>query len=361
MALQQTDYYYDYQLDPGLKRRLLRSQLNRIGINDDDAGAWNGGYARLWVDDPAQPGQYWLNVTGKPVLELGDQRVEQVNSWTEWTPEQKRAALEQEIDQQIPVTSVTDEVRDSTARAKTEHLAARAKSALIALDATDDAGLDAFDSSLDAHDIQEPDYAGNILAQETRNLTAHNELVLAGAAGLYEPADVAEIESRVIWNEKVVTGEETGTKTPVTGAQRGDVALDGEAVEDAIFREVNYEWPVGTPRYIPEVVLAAIPAGVDPNFVYAMVYDSGNTYRSWMPFAQQPDGTWKTQSNVSYDGIAQSVSSRWRVAVASGGTQSEFEITRRVFLTPPNTATSRVRWGGRNGSVEARRRGRGRR
>lgn len=358
MALQQTDYYYDYQIDPGLTRRLLRSQLARVGINDDDTGVWNGGYARLWVDDPENPYVYGNKIVGMPTLNSGNQRVEQVNSWQETSAAGKRSLLSDEIDLQIPNTSVTDEVRDSTARAKTEHLVSRAISAHVALDATDDAGLDAFDSSLDAHEIQEPDYAGNILAQETRNLTAHNELVLAGAAGVYEPADVAEIESRIIWNEKVVTGEETGTKTPVTGAQRGDVALDGEAVEDAIFREVTYEWPAGTTRYIPEVVLAAIPAGVDPNFVFAMVYDASNVYRSWMPFVQQPDGTWKTPSDVNYDGIAQSVSSRWRVAVASGGTQSEFEITRRVFLTPPNTATSRVRWGGRNGSVEARRRGR---
>lgn len=158
MALQQTDYYYDYHLDPGLTRRLLRSQLNRIGINDDDAGAWNGGYARLWVDDPAQPGQYWRKVTGAPVLDLGDQRVEQVNSWVEWTPEQKRAALEQEIDQQIFQMDAQQLVEDPVARSAVTATSGGAANRRADLEDTDDAGLDAFDpaivpSPLDGHGV----------------------------------------------------------------------------------------------------------------------------------------------------------------------------------------------------------------
>lgn len=260
--------------------------------------------------------------------------------------DETRRRLSAQIDGQIPVVTVTHEVADPTARAKVEQAAGRADAAHLSLAATDDADLDTFDADLATHPMQEPDYARVIASQEVRNLDVHNSLVAAGNGGIYSATEITGMQDRITWNAKVTRGEESATQTPAVGAPRGDVALDGETVRKAVFSETTFNWSAQD-YFIPLFVLDDIPEGIVTGQVFAMVYDSANTYLGWMPFTEQVDGTWSTPSDVSYIGLAKTVSSVWRCAVAYQGTQPEYEITRRVYLVPPNSATSPVRWGGR--------------
>ena len=277
-----------------------------------------------------------------------------VGDLAEWTPQHLseadcaaawRTQHRQALRSQIPMLTLTDEAEDKTSPAKAEQWYNKHKSALDALANTVDADLSVFNTDLASYQASEQDYASNVMMQETKNLLTDKELKDTGGAGLYTASEVSAMQSRIAWNEGVSQGTQTGVQTPDIGAPRGDTALEDEIAEKAIFVEVTFYWDGDL--FIPQVTIPSIPDGQDPAQVFCMVYDHANVYRSWMPFEQQADGTWKTPSDASYTEIAKTGSANWRVAVAVNGTQSEFEITNRVYLVPPQVAESDVRFGGR--------------
>lgn len=148
MALEQTDWYYDYANDPGLTIRMRRENLARVGINDDDAGAWAAGYARLWLDDPSNPYVYGRKVAGTPTLNSGAQRAEQVNSWQEFTPEEKRGQIRADIDNQVFAPSGTQLVEDAFAARAVESTSAGASERRSDLEDTADGALDSFNPAI---------------------------------------------------------------------------------------------------------------------------------------------------------------------------------------------------------------------
>ena len=356
MALAPTTSYFDLKNDPEFTKTLKRSQLSRIGPNSTDLWAYK--YAQLWLDSPPQPYPYGTEGIGLRVLNEAEQRVEQVNTWEKWSEESIRASIKDVAYAQIRQATNLQISEDSTREWLASQDLGRYKVLTEALAQTDYAGLDAFDGDLFSYEITEQDYAKNLLQQETKNLAWDSELREAGNGGIFSDAERTDVQARVTANARVSRGLETGVRTPASGAPREWVTMDGEDVENASFFEVTFFW--NQDQFIPRAVLDSIPAGVLPEQVFCMVYDKDNVYRSWMPFAQRADGKWETPSDVSYIGIAKPESSNWRVAISYQGTDAESEITSRVVLVPPNSAWSRVRWGGRNGvsEVQGRRRGR---
>lgn len=357
MAFEQTAVYYkvagDVIVSPSSDRPQSYGDSSQPPLcsQETDGSCWY----QLWIDARGeQPGDYYSPITGTVTVNAQEERCERVDTWEEWTPEQKREAIKTSSHAQIRQPSNLEIAEDATREWVPSQDIGRYKVLVEALAQTDDADLDAFDADLFAYAQTDQDYAANILRQETKNLAWDSELRSAGNGGIFSDTERADVQSRVTANAKVARGLETGVRTPTTGAPREWVTMDGEDVEDASFYQVEYDW--NGPRYIPLVTLQAIPDGINTAQVFAMVYDKDNVYRGWMPFAQNPDGTWQTPSNVSYDGIAQAESVTWRVAIAYLGTDAEHEITSRVVVVPPNSAWSRVRWGGRNGAPAQRRR-----
>lgn len=348
MTFLATDYYC--YIDSGVVQSgpVKRSQLTQYGEGDTGPFTDDGWY-QLWVDDPGSPGRFYDQVPGDIVV-VPDVRCEQTIAYQEWESQRKRDVFSAEIQIQVPIITLTDSAQDKTAQAKIDQLVLRAAAAQLDLSRTADEDLDTFDTTLETHQIQEPDYAKNIALQETENLSVNEGLIAAGNGGIYEVTEVQDMEARIVWNARVSRGEETGVQVPERGAPRSDSALDAEETNDSTFEEVSFNWSAQD-YFIPKVTLFDVPAGVDMGQVYCMCYDANNTYLSWMPFAEESPGVWVTPSDVNYIAIAKTASSTWRVAVAAGGTQSEYEITRRVYLVPPNTSTSIVRWGGSNGAA----------
>jgi len=350
-----TNTYYDLINDPGLTSGIQREAIADRGENDTDL--WPQ-YGQLWIDVQARPGLYYDQVIGTPVRVDVNERVERTDTWAEWSEESIRASIKDVAYAQIRQATNLQISEDSTREWLASQDLGRYKVLTEALAQTDYAGLDAFDGDLFSYEITEQDYAKNLLQQETKNLAWDSELREAGNGGIFSDAERTDVQARVTANARVSRGLETGVRTPASGAPREWVTMDGEDVENASFFEVTFFW--NQDQFIPRAVLDSIPAGVLPEQVFCMVYDKDNVYRSWMPFAQRADGKWETPSDVSYIGIAKPESSNWRVAISYQGTNAESEITSRVVLVPPNSAWSRVRWGGRNGvsEVQGRRRGR---
>lgn len=196
MALEQTDHYFDYQLDPSLTMRLTRSQLIRIGPNTGDAGAWSAGYARLWVDDPESPYVYGRKIHGTPTLNTGAQRAEQVNSWQEFTPEEKRARITDDINVQIFQAGGTQLVEDALAARAVESTSGGASNRRSDLEDTPDPDLDSFDPAI----VPTPlDGSGTTEAKQTTFIDIVDPW--AGA-----PADIYAL---VVWLEVLSdTGDE---------------------------------------------------------------------------------------------------------------------------------------------------------
>ena len=264
----------------------------------------------------------------------------------ELEPDEARQNLAQTLRNQVPRFDDLQKLEDRTREAQTAQGHSRWQAAVEIIDATPDIDLGAVSAMLDDYEIPEAAYAANLVEQESNLLAEDSRLKIAGDEGLLSAAEVTDIETRVAANSPVARGKATGVQEPTTGAARGFVTLDSETAVGSLFEEISFEWNT-TPYYIPRVVLDEIPAGVNASQVYAMIYDAGNVYRSWMPFAQRGDGKWETPSNVSYIAIAKSASATWRVAVSYQGTDAASEITQRIILVPPNTAWSKVRWGGR--------------
>ena len=260
-----------------------------------------------------------------------------------------RGLLSDEIDAQVPTVTLTDEARDGTAKAKIAQVVDQAKAAHVRLSETADADLGAFDPTLGSSSEQA--YAQSMALQEGRNLVVHDSLTAAGGRGIFSAAEVSEIQGRITWNQDVAEGRRTGTKTPPSGAPRGYVTLEGEAADRAFFAEATLEWS-GTTYYLPQCTMPPFPEGVDHTQVFGMIYDGDNVYKSWVPFEEQPNGTWQSRVSTSDIASAETTSSRWRMAVAYGHTSAEYEVTDRVFIVPPQTADSIVRFGGRvNGAA----------
>lgn len=148
MALEETEWYFDYLTDENLTQRLSRSQLIRIGIRSGDETAWNHGYARLWLDQPPKPAGYWQSVTGTPTLNEAQKRAEQVNSWVEFTPQEKRDAFTSQINAQIFAASGTQLVEDPLAARAVEATSGGASAKRSELEDTADQDLDTFDSTV---------------------------------------------------------------------------------------------------------------------------------------------------------------------------------------------------------------------
>ena len=257
-----------------------------------------------------------------------------------------RDTLGSSIDSQVPIVTVTDEARDPTAKGQAEQWEGKRKSARLFLDAATDEELRTFNANLESYDSSEQDYAANMMMQEMRNLQVDKELKDSGGTGRYTVAEVSAMQVRVVYNEGVFQGVQAGVQMPTEGAPRSDVALENEVSEVALFEEITFDWNT-TPHYMPRVTMPDFPLGVAPTQVYGMLYDDTNTYLTWVPFEQLPDGRWVSATGVSYISAAKTVSSNWRVAVAYQGTSSEFEVTERVYLVPPQVAESIVRFGGR--------------
>lgn len=316
-----------------------------IGVNSSDAFLVDLGVYRLWVSTPTSPGAHYTLVTG-PLVVVPGVRVERTDSWVAQQPEtireQHAAAAESQVRE-----FTEKEIREEPQRKWQTDLDLRNRDAVLsALAVTEDADLDAFDPSFAAHPISDAQYAGNLVAQETEILVRDTELINAGAESVLSTQERADMQGRVQANRMTETGQGAVLDVPTKGAGRGLVTLPEEVTEQATFEEVSFDWN-STPYYIPEVRLPSMPEGVNDAQVYAMVYDADNSYRSWMPFEQQPDGTWRTPGGVSYISIAKQQSSSWRVAVAYQGTSADYEITQRVSLVPPVMSRSIIRWGGR--------------
>ena len=340
---------YSQSIDSGITWMALRqpASVPRTATGSDNTARW---LAEGWHEDSIEAYPVGTN----PVLKAGpDYSGEPTAGGTEAVWQAKvlegqaaREALKSSIDSQVPIVTVTDEARDSTARAKAEQMEGKRKAALVALDATDDVDLPTYDSTLTNYDSSEQDYAASMVKQELRNLLADGELKDAGLVGPYTTAEVTEITDRITHNDQVQQGLATVAQTPSKGAPRSDTALENELVEKAYFTEITFDWN-STPYYMPEIILPGIPAEQDSAQVYGMLYTESGTYLTWVPFTQQSDGTWKSATGVSHISAAKIISSKWRVAVAANGTQAQFEVTDRVLLNPPNVSDSNVRFGGR--------------
>lgn len=336
---------YRYRVVDGAVGDVAYEDFDAMWSSPDGRPAEEHGFYPLWTDAPT-PGQavYYDHATGNPTWNEAEQRVD-----GNWSPSLQRDKIRAAAHRRIRQPTTLHIAEDATREWLPSQDLGRYKVLVEALAQTEDADLSTFDGDLFSYDLTEQDYARNLLQQEAKNLAWDSELRSAGNGGIFSDTERAEVQARVTGNAKVARGLETGVRTPANGAPREWVTMDGEAVENASFYEVSFFW--NADQYIPRAVLDSIPEGIVQNQVFCMVYDRDNVYRGWMPFAQRQDGKWETPSDVNYIGIAQTQSSNWRIAIAYEGTDSEHEITSRVVLVPPNSAWSRVRWGGRNGAL----------
>lgn len=312
-----------------------------VGENSDDAFLVTISIYRLHEDTPPSPGDTYRLVFGDPAV-VGD-HVERTNTWEQDDPEAIRADYAQIALEQIYEYTNAEVAEDNTLKWATD-LSIRNKDQVLSdLAKTDDADLGAFDPLFAAHPVSNPSYAVNLVRQEVEVLVQDDQLIAAGAEPLLSATERTAVETRIAANSLTARGQSTDIDLPEIGAPRSFVTVAGEKTEKAFFEEVTFDW-AATTYYIPQVRFQTLPPGVNTAQIFAMVYDQDNVYRSWMPFVQQPDGSWATPSDVSYISIGKTVSSTWRVAIAYLGTSADYEITRRVVLVPPDIASSIIRW-----------------
>lgn len=312
-----------------------------IGSNVSDFNLADLNVFVLWTEVPVKPDGYYTQVKGPLVVEID--RVTRTDSWEAIPDNQIKDGIIASANNQIREYSNKELAIDRALKWNTDY-DRRAYEKLIAdLDEAND--LDAFNQSLGAHPPSDVEYAKYMALQESEILALDTEIRTANGNPILSDTERTDTQSRVAANTRVADGEETGVRTPDSGAAREWVTLSGEEKMNAIFKEITFDWNT-TPYYIPQITLPFIPEGTNMAQLFAMVYDQNNVYRSWMPF-EEIDGVWKTPSNVSYLAIGKTSSSVWRVAVSQNGTSAEYEITSRVRLVPPDTAFSYVRWGGR--------------
>lgn len=312
-----------------------------VGENSDDAFLVTISIYRLYENTPPSPGDTYRLVFGAPVV-VGD-HVERTNTWEQNDPDVIRADYSQLALEQIPQYTTAEIAEDNTLRWATD-LAVRNKDQVLSdMAQTDDADLEAFDPSFAAHPLSNHSYAVNLVRQEVDLMAQDDQLIAAGAEPLLSATERTGVAARIAANSLTARGQSTDIGLPEKGAPRSFVTVAGEEIEKAFFEEVTFDW-AATTYYIPQVRFQVLPPGVNTAQLFAMVYDQDNVYRSWMPFSQQPDGSWATPSDVSYISIGKTVSSTWRVAIAYLGTSADYEITRRVVLVPPDIASSIIRW-----------------
>lgn len=312
-----------------------------VGENSDDAFLVTISIYRLYEDTPPSPGATYYLVPGDPVV-VGD-HVEQSNTWEQDDPEVIRADYSQLALEQIPQYSNAQIAEDNTLTWATDFAIRNKDQVLSDLAKTDDADLATFDPLFAAHPVSNPSYAVNLVRQEVDLLAQDDQLIAVGTEPLLSATERTDVEARIAANSLTARGQSTDVGLPEKGAPRSFVTVAGEEIEKAFFEEVTFDWSATT-YYIPQVRFETLPPGVNTTQLFAMVYDQDNVYRSWMPFVQQPDGSWATPSDVSYISIGKTASSTWRVAIAYLGTSADYEITRRVVLVPPDIASSIIRW-----------------
>ena len=150
MALEHTSSYVDIS---DFSRQLRKLQIPGGGENATDTDLWGIGWARLWIDDPDKPGEYYDQVRSPRTLNAttSPPRVEQVNTWQEWAAAAKRERILASGKDQIPDWTPKELIKDPFREIDLTEGAARWKTMETALAATDDADLDTFDTNLDNH------------------------------------------------------------------------------------------------------------------------------------------------------------------------------------------------------------------
>ena len=102
-----TDTFYQVENSTIIAGPMARP--GHIGVNSDPA---EFGYYPFWIDTPDNPGPYHSLETGKPTVDEPNKQVVRTDSWTAWPEDQVRDTKEQEILEQIPQYSATQEIND---------------------------------------------------------------------------------------------------------------------------------------------------------------------------------------------------------------------------------------------------------
>lgn len=314
-----------------------------VGVNTSDETLVSLNVFRLWTDIPTAPEGYYTQVYGQIVVE--SDRVIRTDTWQAIDPSQIRDEIISESERKIKEYTSVQIMSDPSLKWNTDYDIRSHKNLVADLSSISDEELINFDRRLESHPPSDIEYAKHISLQEVDILITDTTLRDSDATPLLSDDERTEMKSRVSNNSLLTIGEGTTVMTPSKGAARELVTLHGEGNMNASFAEITFDWNT-TPYYIPEVIIPTIPEDINVDQLFAMVHDQDNVYRSWMPF-EEVDGKWKTPSNVSYISIGKTESSVWRVAVAFEGTSSDYEITGRVRLVPPDIMFSLIRWGGR--------------
>ena len=123
---------------------------------ETDGACWY----QLWVESRGDaPGPYYTPVIGDVTVNTQEERCERVDTWEEWTPEQKREAIKTSSHSQIRQPSNLEIAEDATREWISSQDIGRYKVLVEALAQTDDADLDAFDADLFAYAQTDQDYA----------------------------------------------------------------------------------------------------------------------------------------------------------------------------------------------------------
>jgi hypothetical protein len=145
VQLIETRYYW--QVENGeIVANSRQTRPSQFGTGSSAEYLADHGYYTEREDRPERPGEFYDQTSSQTV---NYPYVDVQYSWVEWTPERKREALGADIYEQVPDTSVRDNVRDNGREADISRHWGAAADKMIELQNTADSDLDTFDTTLD--------------------------------------------------------------------------------------------------------------------------------------------------------------------------------------------------------------------
>ena len=178
MAFESTESFYEVRASTVVRGPYPRSATG-LGQNSSDGTLATYGHYRLWVDDGgSQPGQYWRQQQGNVLVDevAVPPRCTRTDVWVEFTAQEKRSAIDGQIE--IQRSDANRPYLDVQADAGLVGLMDEANANAVAkraeLNSTDDAGLEAFDSTFDPRALNAIQVAASLSRQERSILAAAN-------------------------------------------------------------------------------------------------------------------------------------------------------------------------------------------
>ena len=169
MTFKSTESFYEVR-NAQIVRGPYPRERTGLGAGSPDSTLATYGHYRLWVDDGgAQPGQHYRLEAGQVLVDEVTQppRCTRTDIWVENSPEQKRARLYADIDNQVTQDPSRRLVEDPTMWRSIESTSGAASAKASDLEDTSDANLDAFDATIDPTPA---DGAGYIEARMTTTI-----------------------------------------------------------------------------------------------------------------------------------------------------------------------------------------------